>query len=168
MLRGLSGLPQGLDHSPHPAEFGHWNSSLRCGVCRCGPNRLGWRALQTGAERDEGARSKQNRYRFVFPRHTVANECGPCGERQEHLNASVSFTGAAQRRRFFQGLDILTIKWATGTLARRVPLPPEHAIDVLEERKGPNLETVRRRRVKSLVDGSARNHRRRPRRQRHV
>ena len=37
---------------------------------------------------------------------------GPTGERQEHLDAIVSFAGAGQRRRLFRGLDILTIKWA--------------------------------------------------------
>ena len=41
---------------------------------------------------------------------------GPTGERQEHLDAIVSFAGAGQRRRLFRGLDILTIKWATGDL----------------------------------------------------
>ena len=30
------------------------------------------------------------------------------GERQEHLDAIVSFAGARQRRRLFRGLDILT------------------------------------------------------------
>ena len=58
---GLCRLPQELDCSLHPAELGHWNSPLRCGVCRGGPNRLEqWRAIQAGAESDEGARSKQN------------------------------------------------------------------------------------------------------------
>ena len=38
------------------------------------------------------------------------------GERQEHLDAFVSFAGAGQRRRLFPGLDILTIKWVTGDL----------------------------------------------------
>ena len=41
---------------------------------------------------------------------------GPTGERQEHLDAIVSFAGAGQRRRLFRGLEILTIKWATGDL----------------------------------------------------
>ena len=40
----------------------------------------------------------------------------PSGERQEYLDAIVSFAGAGQRRHLFQGLDILTIKWATGDL----------------------------------------------------
>ena len=33
---------------------------------------------------------------------------GPTGERQEHLDAVVSFACAGQRRRLFRGLDILT------------------------------------------------------------
>ena len=41
---------------------------------------------------------------------------GPTGERQEHLDAVVAFARAAQRRRLFPGLDILTIKWTTGDL----------------------------------------------------
>ena len=69
---GFSGLPQELDQSPHPAKLDHRNSSLQRGVCRNGPNRLGWRAIETGAERDEGAKSKQNRYCVAAPRQTVA------------------------------------------------------------------------------------------------
>ena len=41
---------------------------------------------------------------------------GPTGERQEHLDAIVSFSGAGQRRRLFRELDVVTIKWATGDL----------------------------------------------------
>ena len=41
---------------------------------------------------------------------------GPTGERQEHLDASVSFAGAGQGWRLFRGHDILTIKWAMGDL----------------------------------------------------
>ena len=41
---------------------------------------------------------------------------GPTGERQEHLDAVISFAGAGQRRRLFRTLDILTIKWAMGDL----------------------------------------------------
>ena len=41
---------------------------------------------------------------------------GPTGERQEHLDAIIYFAGAGQRRRLFRGLDILTIKLATGDL----------------------------------------------------
>ena len=40
---GLCGLPQELDNSPDSMELGHRNSSHQCGVCRGGPNRLGWR-----------------------------------------------------------------------------------------------------------------------------
>ena len=35
---------------------------------------------------------------------------GPTGERQEHLDAVVSFAGAGQKRRLFRGLDIIKLK----------------------------------------------------------
>ena len=38
------------------------------------------------------------------------NAFGLTGERQEHLDAIVSFAGTGQRRRLFRSLDILTIK----------------------------------------------------------
>ena len=41
---------------------------------------------------------------------------GPTGERQEHLDAIVSFAEAGQRRSLFREHDILAIKWATGDL----------------------------------------------------
>ena len=41
---------------------------------------------------------------------------GPAGDRQGHLDAIVSFAGAGQGRCLFRGLDILTIKFATGDL----------------------------------------------------
>ena len=59
---------------------------------------------------------KQNRCCVAAPRHIVANECPSFGERQEHLDAIVSFAGAGQKGRLFRCLDILTIKWATGDL----------------------------------------------------
>ena len=41
---------------------------------------------------------------------------GPTGQRQQHLDAIVSFAGAGQRRRMFQGLDTITVKYGTGDL----------------------------------------------------
>ena len=41
---------------------------------------------------------------------------GTTDERQEHLDAIISFAGPGQRRRLFRGLDVLTIKWAIGDL----------------------------------------------------
>ena len=41
---------------------------------------------------------------------------GTTADRQEHLDAIVSFAGTGQRRRLFPSLDIITIKWATGDL----------------------------------------------------
>ena len=60
---------------------------------------------------------------------------GPTGERQEHQDAIISFAGAGRRRRLFRLLDILTNKWAIGRLTTRMPIPPQHAAHVLEERK---------------------------------
>ena len=78
---------------------------------------LGWRALRTGAERDEGAGTEQNRHRFAAPRQSGTHECArPTGERQEHLDAIISFTVAGQRRRLFRGLDIFNNKWGIGDL----------------------------------------------------
>ena len=61
----------------------------------------------------------------------------PTSERQEHLDAVVSFAGARQRRRLFRELDIRTIKWATGVLPEEWPIPAQHTIG------RPDLETVR-------------------------
>ena len=72
---GLCRMLEEPDYSPHPAELRNWNSSFRRRVCRGGPNRLGWWATQTGADRDEGARWKQNRYRVAPARQTGAHEC---------------------------------------------------------------------------------------------
>ena len=64
-----------------------------------------------GARRGSKVEAKQASCR------TVAHECSwATGERQEHLDAAVSFAGAGQRRRLFRRLDTLTIKWATGDL----------------------------------------------------
>ena len=75
---------------------------------------LGCRKVQSGTERDEGARPQQHNCRVPPARQMVA--LGPTGERQEHLDAIVSFAGVGQKRRLFRGLDILPIKWATGDL----------------------------------------------------
>ena len=72
---GLCRMLEEPDYSPHAAELRNWNSSFRRRVCRGGPNRLGWWATQTGADRDEGARWKQNRYRVAPARQTDAHEC---------------------------------------------------------------------------------------------
>ena len=69
---------------------------------------------------------------------------GPAG--QEHLDAIVSFTGAGQRRRLFRGLDILTIKWATGDLPEECRFLLNTQLMLLKKEKDP------------LVDGSARSH----------
>ena len=41
---------------------------------------------------------------------------GPSSERREHLDTTIAFAGARQRRRRLRVLDALTVKWATGDL----------------------------------------------------
>ena len=62
---------------------------------------------------------------------------GPTGERQEHLDAVVAFAGAAQRRRLFPGLDILTIKWATGDLPEECRFQLNAQLMFLKKEKDP-------------------------------
>ena len=59
---------------------------------------------------------EQGRSKLSHVKSSPMSAPGPTGERQEHLDAIVSFAGAGQTRRLFRGLDILTIKWATGDL----------------------------------------------------
>ena len=61
---------------------------------------------------------------------------GPTGARQEHLDAIISFAGAGHRRRLLRTLDILTITQS----ARRMPIPPQYAAHVFEERKNPTTK----------------------------
>ena len=54
---------------------------------------------------------------------------GPTGERQEHLDAIISFAGAGQRRRLLRGLDVL--QWAIGD-------PTDDCRFLLNTQEGPN------------------------------
>ena len=81
---------------------------------------MGWWKVQSSARCDEGTRPQQNRCR-VDP----ARQIGPAGERQEHLDAVVSSAGAGRRRRLFRGLDIPTMKWATGDLPEEQEVDPK-------------------------------------------
>ena len=74
-----------------------------------------WWKVQSGTERDEGARAQQGIAFLPHIKLAPMSALGPTGERQEHLDATV-FAGAGQRRRLFRGLDILTTKWVTGDL----------------------------------------------------
>ena len=66
---------------------------------------------QGSAKRDEGGRQQQHRYRVTAACQTGAQSApGPTGERQEHVDAIISFAGAGQGRRLFRSLDILTIE----------------------------------------------------------
>ena len=84
-----------------------------------------------------------------------------------HLDAVVSFAGAGQRRRLFQGLDIFTIEWAIGDLPEECRFLLNTQRMFFKKEKNPPRSYLTRR-VDSVIDGSARNHRRRPGRGRHM
>ena len=62
---------------------------------------------------------------------------GPTGERQEQLDAIVSFAGAGHRRRLFRGIDILTIKWATSDLPEERRFLLNTQVTFLKKEKDP-------------------------------
>ena len=49
-------------------------------------------------------------------RYAPTSQPGSTGERQEHLDAIITFASAGQRRRLFRILDIFTVKWASGNI----------------------------------------------------
>ena len=91
--------------------------------------------------RDEGAGSKQNRYRSLpHVKLSPMSAPGPSGERHEHLDSVVSFAGAGQRRRLFRGLDILTILWATGGLPEECRFLLNTQLTFLKKKKDPTTK----------------------------
>ena len=66
--------------------------------------------LARSAMREQG-RSKTGTASLPHVKLSPTSAPGPTGDRQEHLDAPVSFAGTGQRRRLFWSLDILTIKW---------------------------------------------------------
>ena len=139
---------------PRSSGIGTQPTSVECAEAA----RIAWSGgrykLARSAMREQG-RSKSGIASPLHVKLSPMSAPGPTGERREHLDAIVSFTGAGQKRRLFQGLDILTVKWVTGDLPGecRFLLNTQH---VPEEGEGPDPEAVRRRRVGSLADGSAR------------
>ena len=62
---------------------------------------------------------------------------GPAGERQEHLDAIVSFAGVGQKRRLFRGLNILAITWAVGDLPEECRFLPNTRLVFLKKENDP-------------------------------
>ena len=54
----------------------------------------------------EQGRSKTGIASLLHVKLAPMSALGPTGERQEHLDATISFVCAGQRRRLFRGLDI--------------------------------------------------------------
>ena len=91
-------MSQELDCSSRPTELGHWRSSLQCGVRRGGSNCLGRWTVQKkarSATREQG-RTRTGIASLPHVKLSPMSGPGPTGERQEHLDAIVSFAGARQ------------------------------------------------------------------------
>ena len=110
----LGRLSEELGYSLDSAELGLWNSSHQCGMQRVLLGEVA-AARQRSATREQG-RSKTGIASLPHVRLALMSAPGPTGERQEHLDAIISFAGAGQRRRLFRGRDVLLIKWAIGDL----------------------------------------------------
>ena len=89
-----------------------------------------------GAMREQG-RSKTGIASLPHVKLAPMSAPGPTSERQEHLDAIVSFAGAGQRRRLFPGLDILTLKRATGDLPEECRFFPNTQLMFLKKEKDP-------------------------------
>ena len=77
----------------------------------------------------------------------------PTGERQEHLDAVMSFAGAGQRRRQFRGFGIILVKWATTDLPEERRFLLNTQVMFLKKEKDPTTK---------FFDDDEWNHRRRP------
>ena len=108
-----------------------------------GRYKLAWSAMR------EQGRSKTGIASLPHVKLSPMSAPGPTGERQEHLDAIVSFAGAGQKRRLFRGLDSLMVKWATGELPEECRFLLKTQLMFLKKEKRPDHETDRRRRVDS-------------------
>ena len=126
-----------LDYSSEPVEFGFWNPSHLCRMCRgsawCWER---WKIQAARSSMREQGRRKTSIASLPHVKLAPMSAPGPTGERQEHLDAIISFAGELGRGGVcFGDSTILTIKWATGDLPRRMPIPHQRAAHVLEKKK---------------------------------
>ena len=75
----------------------------------------------------------------------------PTGERQEHLDAVISFAGAGQKRRMFRVLDILRVKWATWDLPEECRFLLNTQLMFFEEPRGAQVLTLQVGNVKGKI-----------------
>ena len=124
--------------APDPTELGQRNSSHQCRKCRVGAGSLGWWKVQSSARRHEGTRAQQNRYRFAPARQNGAHECTRANRR-----TTGTFGRNRLLRRSWTEEASVSTDLIFSQLSGRQATPSQHAAHVLEEGKGPNLETVR-------------------------
>ena len=117
--------------------------------------------LARSVMREQG-RSKTGKASLPHVKLSPMGAPGPTGERQEHLDAIVAFAGAGQRRRLFRGLDILTVKWATGDLPEECRFLLNTQLMFLGKEKDPTSKQFDDDEMDPLAGGSGRSHDRRP------
>ena len=124
---------------------------------------------KAGAERDEGARSKQNGYRFAAARQTVAYQCSwscwrTAGTPGRHQSPSQELARGDVCSR---SLDILTIQWATGDLPEECRfLLNTQLMFLKKEKDSASKQFDDDEWIRSLTEAQEVSHHRRPRRQR--
>ena len=111
---------------PKSSGFGTHPTSTECAQAV----RVAWRRQVQGSACNLRGQGRRKQVSLPHVKLAPMSAPGSTGERQEHLDAVISFAGAGQRRRLFRGLDIHSFTWRT----RRMPILPQHAVHVLEER----------------------------------
>ena len=128
-------IPPSLGIGTHP-------SSVECAKVA----RIAWGCgsckMARSAMREQG-RTRKGITSLPHVKLSPMSASGPTGERQEHLDAIVSFAGAGQRRRLFRGIDMLTIKWALGDLPEDCRFLLNTHLMCLKKEKENNLKAVR-------------------------
>ena len=96
-----------------PRYTSFWRGGRSSSTCSLGSG--GRYKAARGAVREQG-RSKTGTASLPHVKLARMSAPGPTGERQEYLDAVISFVGAEQRRRIFRLLHTLKVKWATWDL----------------------------------------------------
>ena len=92
---------------PRSSGLGTYPTNAKCVEAARAAWRGGRYRASRGAMREQG-RSKTGSASIPHVKLAPMGAPGPTGERQERLDAAVSFAGVGQRRRLFRGLDVLT------------------------------------------------------------
>ena len=127
-----------MDYSPDSTDLGlstHLTSAECAEAARAAWGGGRYRAARSAMT--EQGRSKTGVASLPHVKLAPMSAPGRTAERQERPDAIVSFAGAGQRRRLFRGLDILTMKWATGDLPEKCRFLLNTQLTFLKKEKDP-------------------------------